>query len=347
LNYSHRSLLPAALLLSLVACSEATTVTDQGRVTSRRSASVPATTSQDKSKNSSKDKSQDKSQGHKSQETARFIRFVDEGDGEGRLETAIGTYLGPQGQRVDLVAAVHVADRVYYQKLQKRFASYDALLYEMVKPKHVQPTRRNTQGQGLLSFFQRKLKSALDLEFQLDGISYMEPNFVHADLDVATFHKLSEDRGESIVALLLKSMAEHQRQQRKNKDKDGEDSEAAPPLGFAHLFAAFMSKDSSRLLKHLLARQLHQVEKALAGLSKGNGSVLLTERNKRCIEVLKERLAKGDKALGIFYGGAHMPDLEKRLSTELGFKKLEHRWLTAWDIKKKPTRRRGTSRPGK
>ena len=236
------------------------------------------------------------------------------------------------------MSAVHVADRVYYQKLQELFEGYDSLLYEMVKPKHAQPQveNRSRQRQGLISFFQRGLKNVLDLEFQLDGLDYLRPNFVHADLDAETFTKLSKDRGENIFALLLKSMAEHQRRQRKNRDKN-KDGDATAGLNLAHLMAAFMSKDSSRLLKHLLAGQLHQVEMAMAGLSEGKGSVILTERNKRCIEVLEERLDKGDKKLGIFYGGAHMPDLEKRLLTQLGFKKLEQRWLTAWDIKKKGT----------
>jgi hypothetical protein len=318
LRHFQRSLIPAAVLLSLVACSESTTKT----------ATRPQQT---------RPRLAEKSPG-----SERFLRFVDEGDGEGHLDTALVTYRGPRGERVDLVAAVHVADRTYYQGLQKRFTSYDALLYEMVKPEHVQPTRQNTQGGGLLSFFQRKLKDALDLDFQLDGIDYMQPNFVHADLDVATFQKLSKDRNENVVALLLKSMADYQRKQRKQKD-----GKAPPPLGLGNLLVAFMSEDSSRLLKHMLAQQLDQVESALAGLSEGKGSVLLTERNKRCIEVLKERLDKGDRTIGIFYGGAHMPDLEKRLESQLGFKKVEQGWLTAWDIKKKVPQGRTASQPGK
>jgi len=38
---------------------------------------------------------------------------------------------------VHLLAAVHVADSQYYKDMGKTFEKYDALLYEMVKPKDV------------------------------------------------------------------------------------------------------------------------------------------------------------------------------------------------------------------
>ncbi|MHC4946063.1 MAG: hypothetical protein ACYTG7_23885, partial [Planctomycetota bacterium] len=39
-----------------------------------------------------------------------FIRFVQEGEYQGRLEAAIMTYENEAGCRVDLVAAIHLAD---------------------------------------------------------------------------------------------------------------------------------------------------------------------------------------------------------------------------------------------
>ena len=269
---------------------------------------------------------------------SHFIRFVDEGNGEGRLDTAIVSYRGPGGTQVELISAVHIADRGYYQKLEKRFTAYDSLLYEMVKPKGAEP-RSNGKSTGLVSWFQRKLKDVLHLEFQLDGIDYLKRNFVHADLDAETFRKLSKDRGENIVALMLSSMARYQKRQREEKRKGkGKNDKSPPSLSMGQLLLAFMSKDSSRVLKHLLAHQLQDVEKMMAGMDEANdgkGSVLLTERNKECVRVLRRQLRKGDKKLGVFYGGAHMPDLEKRLR-KLGFKKTTQVWLTAWDIKRKP-----------
>src|SRR5215471_9734721 len=53
------------------------------------------------------------------------------------LETAIVHYVpadGKGGVSVDLIGAVHVGDRSYYEKLNKQFKTYDVVLYELVAP---------------------------------------------------------------------------------------------------------------------------------------------------------------------------------------------------------------------
>ena len=62
-------------------------------------------------------------------------------------------------------------------------------------------------------------------------------------------------------------------------------------------------------------------------------SVIISDRNDRCLQVMNRELAAGRKKLGIFYGAAHFPDMEKRL-LELGFKRTDREWLTAWNIPK-------------
>ena len=64
-----------------------------------------------------------------------------------------------------------------------------------------------------------------------------------------------------------------------------------------------------------------------------SGSVILTERNKVALEVLKKRLEKGDKKIGIFYGAAHLADMEERLIGEFGLKKGKTVWNDAWSMK--------------
>jgi len=59
--------------------------------------------------------------------------------------------------------------------------------------------------------------------------------------------------------------------------------------------------------------------------------VIVTERNKAAIEVLKKTMAAGKKKISIFYGAAHMPDMARRLE-EMGFKAVRTDWQMAWDL---------------
>jgi hypothetical protein len=66
-----------------------------------------------------------------------FIRFRDDGRGGGTLDTAVATYRNADGVVVYLVAVVHVGEPGYYRDLARTFEAYEALLYEMVKPRDV------------------------------------------------------------------------------------------------------------------------------------------------------------------------------------------------------------------
>ena len=136
----------------------------------------------------------------------KFLRFVDDGHAGGRLETAIVTFRNEAGVTVRLVGAVHIAEKSYYEGLNDTFKADDAVLYEMVKPKDAGAPTPNTPSKSGIGQFQHYLKDSLNLDFQLDDIDYTRPNFVHADLDSDTFAKMQEERGESMMTLMLRSM---------------------------------------------------------------------------------------------------------------------------------------------
>jgi hypothetical protein len=258
-----------------------------------------------------------------------FLRFAETEDkGGGRLESAIATYRNADGVTVHLVAALHIGEKSYYEGLSKTFRSYDALLYEMVKPKDMPAPTRGQQAGGMVSAFQRFLKDVLELEFQLDAIDYSAPNFVHADLDVETFFRLQEERGESLFTLMLRSMMSQM-------GRAGEPGAPAPITVF-DILAAMNSPDSARQYKLLFARQFQDVEAQLAGLEGPNGSVLVTERNKAALRVLRETIASGKKNIGIFYGAGHMRGMEDALVGEMGFERVGVEWRVAWDMSKGP-----------
>ncbi len=259
--------------------------------------------------------------------TKEFIRFVNTGRNEGHVDTATKSYRRERDQvTVSLVSVVHVGDRVYYEALQKLFESYDAVLYEMIRDRDVEPS----QDMGTdhpVSQLQIGMKTLLELEFQLDRIDYGRTNFVHADLDPATFASLQAERGESIFGLLFKAALEEQRRQSTDPN--------AGLNPFAVLFA-LTADDSARQLKFLLGQQMGQMENMLAGIDQtadGKGSAILSGRNEHVMKVLAAQTGQGRKKLAIFYGAGHMPDLEKRLIEE-DFKQVGEDWQTAWDIRR-------------
>ena len=249
----------------------------------------------------------------------KFLRFVDDGDGGGRLEAAIATY-EKGGVKVHLVSAVHVGEKKYYDDLATTFKGYDALLYEMVKPKDAPVPGAGARSESMVSAFQRMLKEFLELEFQLDAIDYTAKNFVHADLDAETFEKMQAERGENIFVLMLRQMLDEMSK-----------PQQAPEIALPELLMAFLSPDSARHFKLMLAKQFQDIDSKVSGLEGPEGSVLVTERNNAAISVLKDSIAKGQKNIGIFYGAAHMSGMSKKLE-EMGFKWVDTEWRVAWDM---------------
>ena len=257
------------------------------------------------------------------EQKAEFLRFQEDANGGGKLQTAIVTYKNDAGQTVHLVAAVHIGEKKYYQDLNKTFEGYDALLYEMVKPKDAGPPQPGEErNNSIISVIQRFMKDALELQFQLDDIDYTKPNFVHADLDWETFQKMEEQKGESIWGLMLQQMI----REMMNPPKDQEE------IGLTDLLDALSSPDRARQLKLLIGKQFGHIEEQMAGFG---GTVLITDRNKACFKVLRKELAAGKKNIGIFYGAGHMSDMQDRLDL-MGFHQTGVEWRTAWDMTAKP-----------
>lgn len=251
-----------------------------------------------------------------------FIRFDSSPDGGGVLQTSIVPYVNDEGVRVDLIGAVHVGDHAYYELLNERFRAYDSLLYEMVKPRDADAARRETHpGLGLIGVLQEAMKTVLELDHQLEDIDYRAENFVHADMDLQTFMRRQEEQGEGFLELMLRQMLRDMTRPA--------DPEHQPP-SMVEILDALSAPDRARQLKLLFARELSRPEQMMELF--GEASVILNERNEAAFEVLDERIEAGDRRLGIFYGAAHLPDMESLLE-ERGFRRAgEIEWLTAWDM---------------
>lgn len=270
-----------------------------------------------------------------SQLGGQYIRYVEKGE-EAKLQTAIAHFVREEdGARVDLISVIHVADEAYYDELDKRMAAYEAVLYEMVGGPYTREVKGAASAEGSplagLTMIHGMIQSLLKLEFQKDGIDYFRKNFVHADVDWQQFQALSEERNQTIVTWFERAM-----DLAGSEDLPGvPKTEAEGQVVMTNLIASVISGDSATL-KRMLAPILSQAELLITRLEGEDGTIIVTERNKVALAVLRKQIGMGKRKLAVFYGGGHMPDLDKRL-LGLGFRKDKTEWLTAWDIRDDPS----------
>ncbi len=227
---------------------------------------------------------------------------------------------------VDLVGAVHIADHAYYRELNRRFRSYDAVLYELVAPEGtIVPRGRGTDNGNPLGALQNGLKNILEVEHQLEQIDYTRPNFVHADMSPEEFMKSMEDRQEGFIQMYFKILGASLAQQ----------SEAEGDSAETDVLAALFASDRPRRLKIAMAKQFESMEELMVGLVGSDGSTLITERNRRALDVLQQQLAHGQKRLAIFYGAGHLSNMQEQMMKRFDMRPVGGQWLDAWDLRAK------------
>jgi hypothetical protein len=266
-------------------------------------------------------------------EKEQFIR-VEQNEKATELQTAVVRFTKGDAS-VELVGAIHIADKKYYHALNTRFTGYDALLWEGIgngkpaapaeireeeavteelAPEAMPVPKKKGKLDGLHGAYEAGAKW-LDLAYQMKEIDYTRANFVHADLSIEEFTALQEQRGESLLGFVLKAGLE--------ADSKG----VKQPSTFKLLTS--LIRGSKNGLKRELVHTLGAGDDQVAGLA--GESVIISDRNAKCLEVLAREVEAGKKKLGIFYGAAHFPDMVKRL-VEAGWVQTGTEWMTAWDI---------------
>ena len=277
------------------------------------------------------------SEAKKDADKTKFIRLRRGEDNKPiALETAVVRYVPKEGDKkivVDLIGAVHVGDKSYYDELNKRFADYDVLLYELVAPPGAKIPKGGRGGKSSghpVGAMQDGLKTMLDLDHQLDLIDYTAENFVHADMSPEEFSKTMADRGESFMQMFFRLMGQGAAQQATGSSND-----------FGMLMALF-SRDRAVRMKVAMAEQFENLEGQMAAFDGPDGSTIITERNKKAFEVLDRELKNGKTKIGVFYGAGHLPDMEERLLNHFKMKRADGdvQWVPAWSLEtKKPAAR--------
>ena len=263
---------------------------------------------------------------------ARFLRLVRDDEGVPlSLEAAVVHCVPSDGRRggptVDLISAVHVAEKSYYDQLNRLFTQYDAVLYELVAPEGTRiPQGEYEPGGNPISLMQGGMTELLELEFQLRAVDYTRQNLVHADMSPEQFAESMRQRGESVFQVFFRMLGYAMARQ----------AEDPAGTGDFRLLMAFFDKNRALALKRILAEQFEDLEGSLNAIEGPEGSTLISERNKIALKVLRKQMGAGKRKLAIFYGAGHMADFEKRLGDRFGLVPARTRWLVAWNLKSEP-----------
>lgn len=249
-----------------------------------------------------------------------FMRLAEDADGHPQtLQVALAHYRDAQGRSLHLVGAIHVADRAYFEDLQRRFDDYDVVLYELVGDPEGGGERPAGTGLNLVGLLQGGMKQALGLAFQLDEIDYERSHFVHADMTATEFSDSMKSRNESWAGTFMQMWAASVATQ-------------DPAVQQGQMLRVLLAKDRQLALKRVMAESMIDQAGVLEVLAGESGSSLITERNRKALSVLEDELAGGARDIALFYGAGHLPDFHRRLTAQHGFELQAVEWLDAWDL---------------
>ena len=264
-------------------------------------------------------------------ESSSFVRFINgASDWEGELQTSIVSFSNSLGTKLDLVSAVHLGDKDYYEKLNAEFRSKDSVLYELVAEVGQKPLIDSKQSNSSpVSFLQKAMGNFLSLSFQLEEIDYTPENFTHADLNPSQLRLAMEAKDQNLLSTFLALAAA----QSSGYDLEESNQEPIKPLGMISILSALTSGDHVSSLKYLFGTELGKAEGMRLTEEIENEIPILGERNRAVIKRLVEVVSDSEnKHIAIFYGAAHMPGIERSITKELGFRRESLRWLSAWRI---------------
>lgn len=233
---------------------------------------------------------------------------------------------------LDFVGAVHLGERSYYGDLNKRFTSYDAVLFELVSDGNDLPSIGEERPDSLLGTVQRAFSNLLGLSFQLDEVNYRAKNFIHADLSPEELSDAMAARGESLPQLLMKLVKlstdpEIKKSLEANGYKEGSLEGINPLL----ILLRGPTQEDRLKIRRFMAQGLVGSDAVMKVLEGDKGFSLITDRNSEVMAVLNRETALGKRKIAIFYGVGHLPDLHKRL-LEQDYRLAKVEWLTAWNM---------------
>jgi hypothetical protein len=196
------------------------------------------------------------------------------------------------------------------------------------------PAARN----GKMSSLQSTLAETLGMVFQLDAIDYSRPNFRNSDLSIADLRRVIAGQRTASGAAGASQSFEGLLQMMQGNGL----FEILLEAGLRFIGSSPKLQGLSKLALIEALGQIQGDPAQLSGLTpelKQLLEVLIEQRDRKVISDLKTEAVKLGRrdSIAIFYGTGHMPDLERRLRQELGYRPAGQVWLTAVSVNLRQT----------
>lgn len=237
-----------------------------------------------------------------------YVRTVQSGSDTFSVQTASRVFRRAGSPEIELVGAMHAAESSYYQSLQKRLSRADLVLYELVVDEEDanvdQAAMQRAEDKSAFS----RLASSLGLISQNRGIDVNKKNFRRCDM---TYQQM-----------IVRLQEEAQQGNSEGKSAHAAKNEFAK-LGRVLSGGSWMINGVVGLvgMNHSLRERVRFMLVAAwqesdddAALHPRLQQLILEDRNEFAMNELAKVLRREKhQRIAIFYGAAHLPDMEKRL----------------------------------
>jgi len=269
---------------------------------------------------------------------APFLRIARPHTNVTELQVAVRQFIpSDHAQPIVYLAGVsHVGESNYYARLQKLLDGQDLVLFEGVTDRASRAAGRKVfdNSKEELGSLQNTMAESLGLAFQLEAIDYERANFRNSDLTIEQIAQLIAKQAPA-GGKPSKTAQEFQ----KLLDMMQGDSLIGALVG-----AGMKLIGSNPKLQALM--KLAMIE--ILGRLKGDMSqfevlppewkrlieILLRARNEVVLKDLQAELQKRSpaKRIAIFYGAAHMEDLQRHLVQEMHYRPIGEQWFPAFSV---------------
>jgi hypothetical protein len=215
-----------------------------------------------------------------------------------------------------LVGVAHIGTKEYYSQIQAVLDARSIVLFEGVRPKTGKPVPPKNDPKASKPIYQI-LGDAVGLDFQLTDINYQHPNWINSDLSMEELERLNRKGGKG-----------------KPTGFDNVQKMLDPNSPQTKMLGQFFKTAPASVkeaLKIFLVEKLAKVDTILAAtLDPTTLNVLLTARNQSILDTL-EKVLEGPqptKSIAIFYGAAHLTEVQKAVMAKYGYRPQEQTWFT-------------------